>query len=71
MQNVRSLSVTATCGDEVINNITYFVSPEFPGLTSKNQTCTIKVKKIASDISQIRLDFVHFNLVRDCNLVNR
>ncbi|XP_054267082.1 uncharacterized protein LOC128989235 [Macrosteles quadrilineatus] len=53
---------TATCGDEIVNNITYFMSPDFPSLTRANQTCSVKVKKMDAEISQIRLDFVHFNL---------
>ncbi|RZF34570.1 hypothetical protein LSTR_LSTR006955 [Laodelphax striatellus] len=54
----------ASCDAEISNNVTYFVSPEFPGLTKTAQPCSIKVKKIAPEISQIRLDFVHFNLAQ-------
>ncbi|KAL1117664.1 hypothetical protein AAG570_003979 [Ranatra chinensis] len=53
---------TATCDEEIENNVTYFVNPDFPGLTQQSGECIIKIKKIASDISQIRLDFTHFNL---------
>ncbi|XP_075211076.1 uncharacterized protein LOC142318377 [Lycorma delicatula] len=54
----------ATCDAEVINNVTYFVSPDFPGLTRNPDICAIQVKKIAPEISQIRLDFIHFNLAQ-------
>ncbi|ERL86070.1 hypothetical protein D910_03484 [Dendroctonus ponderosae] len=54
---------TATCDQEVINNLTYFVNPDFPDLTKGMSSCTLNVKKIEPEISQIRLDFVHFNLV--------
>ncbi|KAG8224759.1 hypothetical protein J437_LFUL005328 [Ladona fulva] len=57
-----SHNVTATCGDEIKNNITYFVNPGFPGLHSDLMECEIKVEKMASHVSQIRLDFEHFNL---------
>ncbi|KAH1025653.1 uncharacterized protein LOC109544410 [Dendroctonus ponderosae] len=53
---------TATCDQEVINNLTYFVNPDFPDLTKGMSSCTLNVKKIEPEISQIRLDFVHFNL---------
>ncbi|ENN71136.1 hypothetical protein YQE_12067, partial [Dendroctonus ponderosae] len=53
---------TATCDQEVINNLTYFVNPDFPDLTKGMSSCILNVKKIEPEISQIRLDFVHFNL---------
>ncbi|XP_071451424.1 uncharacterized protein [Hetaerina americana] len=53
---------TATCGDEVVNNITYFVNPGFPGLHSGVFDCEVKIRKMASHVSQLRLDFIHFNL---------
>lgn len=51
-----------TCGAEVINNITYFVNPDFPDLTTSMTSCNLTVKLVDEDISQLRLDFIHFNL---------
>ncbi|XP_014282588.1 uncharacterized protein [Halyomorpha halys] len=53
---------TASCDSMIDNNITYFVSPEFPSLTRSNRVCSLQVKKMAPDVTQIRLDFIHFNL---------
>ncbi|XP_066252681.1 uncharacterized protein [Euwallacea similis] len=53
---------TATCGQEVANNLTYFVNPDYPDLTSGMSSCGVKVTKIESEVSQIRFDFIHFNL---------
>lgn len=59
----------ATCDEEIRNNITYFVSPNFPALLPKDiSSCALKVNPISPDISQIRLDFVHFTLV-SCKLL--
>lgn len=56
--------VETTCDQEVYNNITYFVSPKFPALMpSDKEKCSIKIKLVSDDISQIRLDFLHFTLV--------
>lgn len=57
------VSVTSSCNSEVANNVTYFVNPNFPGLLNDVGECSLRVKKISKDISQIRLDFVNFNLV--------
>jgi hypothetical protein len=58
--------VETTCNEEVHNNITYFVSPKFPAIMpSDKEHCGIKIKLVSEDISQIRLDFVHFSLVSD------
>ncbi|XP_057652599.1 uncharacterized protein LOC130891716 [Diorhabda carinulata] len=53
---------TATCDNEIFNNITYFVNPDFPDLTKGMSSCLLMVKKMDDDIAQIRLDFIHFNL---------
>ncbi|XP_050420689.1 uncharacterized protein LOC126833408 [Adelges cooleyi] len=55
---------TSSCNAEVANNVTYFVNPNFPGLLNDVGECTIRIKKVSDDISQIRLDFVHFNLAQ-------
>lgn len=55
---------TATCGGEAFNNITHFVSPHFPGLSHGSKSCQFTVKKISPQISQLRFDFVHFNLAQ-------
>lgn len=56
-------AVTLSCNAEVDNNVTYFVNPKFPGLLNDVGECSLRVKKISKDISQMRLDFVNFNLV--------
>lgn len=57
-------AVTASCDQEVKNNITYIVSPSFPALMSADiKTCKLKVKMVSPDISQLRFDFVHFSMV--------
>ncbi|XP_053692418.1 uncharacterized protein LOC128740871 [Sabethes cyaneus] len=54
---------TATCDQEMANNITYFVSPSFPALVSQDtMACKLKVKLINSEITQLRFDFIHFAL---------
>ncbi|XP_044252899.1 uncharacterized protein LOC123003909 [Tribolium madens] len=53
---------TATCNEEIHNNITYFVNPHFPDLSKDMDSCSLTVKKIDPEISQFRLDFIHFNL---------
>jgi hypothetical protein len=62
------LTVTATCGADIINNITYFVSPMFPALSRDVAACSVKIQKVDPSISQLRLDFIHFNLV--CSIVS-
>lgn len=52
-----------SCGAEVANNITYFVNPDYPRISRQMTGCEIKIKKIDPDISQFRLDFIHFHLV--------
>lgn len=57
-------AVVATCNQDVKNNITYFISPNFPTLMSSNmKACKLKIKMMSSDISQLRFDFVHFSIV--------
>ncbi|CAG9773870.1 unnamed protein product [Ceutorhynchus assimilis] len=53
---------TSTCDKQVINNITYFVNPDFPDLSKNMSSCRVKVQKIEPEVTQIRFDFVHFNL---------
>jgi len=57
------LTVTATCGDDITNNITYFVNPMFPALSRDVAACSVQIQKVDPSISQLRLDFIHFNLV--------
>lgn len=57
-------SVIATCDQEIKNNITYFISPNFPALMSSNmKSCKLKIKMMSPDISQLRFDFIHFSIV--------
>ncbi|XP_040163293.1 uncharacterized protein LOC120900404 [Anopheles arabiensis] len=53
----------ATCNEEIVNNITYFVSPSFPGIVPKDLgSCKLKIKLMNPDISQLKFDFIHFAL---------
>ncbi|XP_055301189.1 uncharacterized protein LOC129567858 isoform X2 [Sitodiplosis mosellana] len=53
----------ATCDQEIKNNITYFISPNFPALMSTHiKSCKLKIKMMSSDISQLRFDFIHFSI---------
>lgn len=62
--------VESTCDQEVNNNITYFVSPKFPALMPYDmENCSIKIKLVSGDVSQIRLDFLHFTLVNYVALI--
>ncbi|KAF6208664.1 hypothetical protein GE061_017122 [Apolygus lucorum] len=51
-----------SCGSMVENNITYLVNPGFPSLMNGKMECKIKIKKMAPDVTQFRLDFIHFNM---------
>ncbi|XP_055597949.1 uncharacterized protein LOC129747669 [Uranotaenia lowii] len=54
---------TATCDQEMANNITYFVSPGFPALLPKDMSsCKLKIKLMNTEISQLKFDFIHFAL---------
>lgn len=59
------IAVTVTCEQEVKSNITYIVSPGFPALMDRDiGNCTLKIKMMSADVSQLRFDFIHFALVR-------
>ncbi|CAD6232558.1 GSCOCG00006949001-RA-CDS [Cotesia congregata] len=53
---------TTGCGGEVINNLTYVVSPGFPNLVDQPLNCSVVIRKIESQVSQMRIDFIHFNI---------
>uniref|UniRef100_A0A0C9Q2N7 CUBN_4 protein n=1 Tax=Fopius arisanus TaxID=64838 RepID=A0A0C9Q2N7_9HYME len=53
---------TATCGNEVGNNLTYVTSPGFPNLIDQPMNCSVVIKKIEPQVSQLRIDFLHFNI---------
>ncbi|XP_008216930.1 uncharacterized protein LOC100120444 [Nasonia vitripennis] len=53
---------TASCGGEVQNNLTYVTSPGFPNLIDQAMNCSVLVKKIEQQVSQLRIDFLHFNI---------
>ncbi|KAF7281515.1 hypothetical protein GWI33_004595 [Rhynchophorus ferrugineus] len=53
---------TASCNGRIVNNLTYFVNPDYPDLTRGMSSCSLSIKKTNPEISQIRLDFIHFNL---------
>ncbi|XP_034947093.1 cubilin-like isoform X2 [Chelonus insularis] len=53
---------TASCGSEVFNNLTYVTSPGFPDLIDQPMNCSVVIRKTGSQVSQLRIDFVHFNI---------
>ncbi|XP_015513075.1 uncharacterized protein [Neodiprion pinetum] len=53
---------TTSCGEEVQNNLTYVTSPGFPNLINQSMNCSLTVKKIDPQVSQLRIDFLHFNI---------
>ncbi|EFN87535.1 uncharacterized protein LOC105192705 [Harpegnathos saltator] len=53
---------TASCDSEVQNNLTYVTSPGFPNLIDRPMNCSVVVRKIDTEVSQLRIDFVHFNI---------
>lgn len=60
-----NFAVTATCDQEIRNNVTYIVSPNFPALMPTTmKSCKLKIKMMSPDVSQLRFDFVHFSMVR-------
>ncbi|KAI4499385.1 hypothetical protein M0802_005645 [Mischocyttarus mexicanus] len=59
---VPKLQVTASCDQEVQNNLTYVTSPGFPNLIDRPMNCSVVVKKIDRQVSQLRIDFLHFNI---------
>ncbi|XP_016945699.3 uncharacterized protein [Drosophila suzukii] len=53
----------ASCNTTISNNITYIVSPGFPSFMPSNfSECSLRVKMMSDDISQVRIDFHHFTL---------
>ncbi|KAK9308041.1 hypothetical protein QLX08_001775 [Tetragonisca angustula] len=53
---------TTTCEQKVQNNLTYVISPGFPNLIDWPMNCSVVVQKIDRQVSQLRIDFVHFNI---------
>ncbi|XP_068082170.1 uncharacterized protein [Anabrus simplex] len=52
----------AMCGQNVRENITYFVNNGYPGPYDGTGSCQLTVNKIHPDVCQIRLDFDQFNI---------
>ncbi|XP_077267261.1 uncharacterized protein LOC143900138 [Temnothorax americanus] len=53
---------TASCDNEVQNNLTYVTSPGFPNIIDRPMNCSVVVRKIDTEVSQLRIDLVHFNI---------
>ncbi|XP_063985401.1 uncharacterized protein LOC135166771 [Diachasmimorpha longicaudata] len=53
---------TASCNSEVGNNLTYVLSPGFPNLIDQPMNCSVIIRKIEPQVSQLRIDFLHFNI---------
>ncbi|XP_076311031.1 uncharacterized protein LOC143225463 isoform X2 [Tachypleus tridentatus] len=54
---------TQSCGGSVSVNNTYFVNPGYPSPSSRNEFCSMTVKKISSNICQLRLDLEQYDTV--------
>ncbi|XP_024942514.1 uncharacterized protein LOC107269457 isoform X3 [Cephus cinctus] len=53
---------TTSCGGEIQNNLTYVTNPGFPNLIDQPMNCSIAIKKVEPQVSQLRIDFLHFNI---------
>ncbi|XP_067129256.1 uncharacterized protein [Centruroides vittatus] len=51
-----------SCEETSSNNGTYFTSPDYPSFYDQERTCAITIRKLNSNICQIRLDFNVFQL---------
>ncbi|MPC20608.1 hypothetical protein E2C01_013561 [Portunus trituberculatus] len=54
--------LTRTCGETTSYNNTYFVNPGYTGTDTGTGTCTLTVNRVNSNICQLRLDFINFEL---------
>ncbi|XP_017884593.1 uncharacterized protein LOC108627717 isoform X2 [Ceratina calcarata] len=54
--------VTATCGETIVNNNTYFVNPKYPSTYDGTISCQLTLVKSHPNVCQFRLDFVQFNI---------
>merc|ERR1712080_23425 len=53
---------TSTCASSLSENCSYVTNPGYPNTYSTTGTCKYTINKCASDICQIRLDFILFKL---------
>ncbi|XP_069960514.1 uncharacterized protein, partial [Cherax quadricarinatus] len=53
-----------SCGSSTSYNNTYFVNPSYSGMDSGAGTCTLTVNRVNSNICQLRLDFLDFDLAQ-------
>ena len=51
-----------TCGGTILQNGTYFRSPNSPATYNDARACTASIPRLPPFICQVRLDFVNFNL---------
>ena len=51
-----------TCGGTVLQNGTYFRSPNSPATYNDARACTATIPRVPPGVCQVRLDFVSFNL---------
>ncbi|XP_018563924.1 uncharacterized protein LOC108905523 [Anoplophora glabripennis] len=56
--------IQRTCGETSSLNNTYFVSPGFPTAYTNTSICTFTISRCNSDICQVRIDFLSFNLAQ-------
>ncbi|XP_015598807.1 uncharacterized protein LOC107269457 isoform X2 [Cephus cinctus] len=61
-ESIQKARVTTSCGGEIQNNLTYVTNPGFPNLIDQPMNCSIAIKKVEPQVSQLRIDFLHFNI---------
>ncbi|KAK7065389.1 hypothetical protein SK128_015790 [Halocaridina rubra] len=54
--------VQKSCGTSTTYDNTYFVNPGFPSADTGTGRCTLTVNRASSNICQVRLDFIDFEL---------
>ena len=51
-----------SCGKDTEHNNTYFVNPGFPSADPGSSACTLTIKRLDSEICQLKLDFIDLKL---------
>lgn len=62
-------AVTYACTVKTIDNETYVSSPGYPKRMHELGSCEVNIQKSSSEIRQIRIDFIDFNMVSAVHFV--
>eukprot|EP00096_Caligus_rogercresseyi_P008085 TRINITY_DN2640_c0_g1_i1.p1 TRINITY_DN2640_c0_g1~~TRINITY_DN2640_c0_g1_i1.p1 ORF type:complete len:359 (-),score=3.86 TRINITY_DN2640_c0_g1_i1:476-1552(-) len=60
---------TSTCGSTVTRNVTFIQNPGFPTPITNAQNCEFTIRRLSSDICQLRLDFNTLRLAEPADSV--